>query len=106
MTDPTNWLYGWLLVGGFVGSFIQPIYAWAQIDAFSFAVAFWFARTFYENYCDQLNCAGLIIGTAFISIFVLPGSIFILVVTASIKLMNNLWNLFKYVFRRKDGEVE
>ena len=98
----SNWLYAWMLLGGFVGGAIQLIYAWTEIDVLSFNAAFWFARTFYENNCNQLNRAGLIIGIAFISILVLPGSILIIAVSSFIKLLNMLWSLFKYVFKRRN----
>lgn len=95
-------LIGWLLLGGFFGGFIQMIIASAEDDEVGFNTAFWYAQTFYENNCEQLNCAGLIIGVTFISIIVLPGSILIIVLSAIQNLVNKLWSLYKRMFRKKE----
>ena len=97
-------LIGWLIVGGLFGSLIQMMLAYTEIDELDYDMAFWFAITFYENNCEQLNRAGLIIGVTFISIIVLPGSILIIVLSAIQKLVNKLWSLYKHVFRKNDND--
>ena len=98
-------LIGWLLIGGFLGGFIQMMLAFIEFDEdeLDYDMAFWFAVTFYQNNYEQLNRAGLIIGIMFISIIVLPGSVLIIVVTTIQKLINNLWCLYKRVFRKAKG---
>lgn len=94
-------LIGWLIIGGFLGGFAQVVFAFTEFEELDYDIAFWFARIFYLNNCEQLNRAGLIIGITFISIVVLPGSILIIILSAIQKLINKLWDLYKHVFRRK-----
>lgn len=97
-----NALYAWILFGGFIGGFIQMFLAHASnSDDLNFPDAFWFAMNFYECYEEDLNRAGLIIGVVFISLLVLPGSILIILITAFKKLLEKMWALFKYTFRRR-----
>jgi len=96
-------LVGWLLLGGIFGGLIQMLIASAEDDEVGFNAAFWYAQTFYENNCEQLNRAGLIIGVTFISIIVLPGSVLIIALAVIQKLINILWNLYKCVFRKAEG---
>lgn len=95
-------LIGWLLIGSFFGGFVQTMIASAEDGEVGFNSAFWYAQTFYENNCEQLNRAGLIIGITFISILVLPGSILIIGISAFMKLMEKLWGLYKYIFKQKE----
>lgn len=95
-------LIGWLLLGGFFGGFIQMMIASTEDDEVGLNTAFWYAQTFYENNCEQINRAGLIIGITFISILVLPGSILIIGISAFMKLMEKLWGLYKYIFKQKE----
>ena len=96
-------LIGWLLIGGFLGGFIQMISAFTEYDELDYDIAIWFAATFYENNCEQLNSAGLIIGVTVISIVVLPGSVLIIALSALQKIINKLWSLYKRAFRKNDN---
>lgn len=92
-------LYGWILLGGLIGGIIQLLINFPE--DMSYSDAFWFAMQFYDHYEKDLNRAGLIIGIVFISLLVLPGSILIILITAFNKLLEKMWTLFKYIFRRR-----
>ena len=92
----------WLVSGVIFGGFVQFMFSYIDTDSLTPLAAFWVAIEFYDAYHDQINGLGLIIGIAFISIAVLPGSILILFISAIIWILLKMWDAFKFVFRRKE----
>lgn len=95
-----------IVICGIIGGILMMCIALVCNDELSFMDAFVFAEYFYEEYNQQLNRAGLIIGITVISLFLLPGSVLTIVIVAAYKAAQKLFALFKYVFRRKDGTHE
>lgn len=91
----------WLASGGFIGGFVQIMMAYQDSSDLSFVNAFYFANAFYNYYKEDLNLAGLIIGITVISILVLPGSILTILIASLMKLIETLWELFKFLFRKR-----
>lgn len=93
----------WALVGGIFGGLVQMMFAsqdrtWNNIE---FGDAFWFVRNFWFMHEDQLNRAGLIIGSIFITILVLPGSLLLIAMSVLFRVFEQLFRLFKYIFRKR-----
>lgn len=91
----------WGLLGGFVGGFIQIMFALIDDDELSFKIAFWYAMTFYENNEDKLNSSGLTIIIVAMSLLLLPGYVLIFFITCLYKAFCKLWEIYKYIFRKK-----
>lgn len=91
----------WLLVGGFIGGFLQIMLSFAEENELSFKTAFWFATMFYENNVDRLNSAGLIIIIVTMSLLLLPGSVLVLFIACLDQVLCKLWQVYKYVFRKE-----
>ena len=90
----------WILIGGFIGGFLQMMFALTDDDELSFKTAFWYAMTFYENNEDKLNSAGLTIIIVAMSLLLLPGYALIFFITCLSKAFYKLWETYKYVFRK------
>ena len=97
----------WILIGGFIGGFVQMMFALTDDDELSFKTAFWYAITFYEKNEDTLNSAGLTIIIAVMSLLLLPGYVLLFFITCLYKAFCKLWEAYKHVFRkRKEVIVE
>lgn len=90
----------WILIGGFIGGFVQMMFALGNDDELSFKTAFWYVMTFYENNEDRLNSAGLTIIIISMSLLLLPGYVLIFFIMCLYKAFCKLWELYKYVFRK------
>lgn len=90
----------WIVFGGFIGGFLQMLFASYDEDIPSFRTAFWYAMKVYENNEDNLNSAGLTIIIIVMSLILLPGYILIFFVTCLRKAFCKLWEAYKYVFRK------
>ena len=90
----------WILIGGFIGGFLQMMFALGDDDELSFKTAFWYATTFFENNEDRLNYAGLTIVIVAMSLLLLPGYVLIFFITCLYKVFCKLWETYKYVFRK------
>lgn len=97
---PMGILAIWLIFGGFIGGFLQMVFALSDGDELSFKTAFWCATVFYENNEDRLNAAGLTIIIVAISLLLLPGSVLIFFITCLRKVFYKLWEAYKYIFRK------
>ena len=91
----------WILIGGFIGGFVQILYAISNDNELSFKTAFCYARVFYENNEDRLNSAGLTIVIVAMSLLLLPGYVLIFFITCLYRAFCKLWKAYKYVFRKK-----
>ena len=91
----------WILLGGFVGGFLQIMIASCDGDELSFKTAFWYAAVFYENNEDKLNSAGLTIVIFVMSLLLLPGYVLIFFIACLCKVLHKLWKAYKYVFRKE-----
>ena len=96
----------WILVGGFVGGFLQMMFATFFDDKLSFKTAFWYAIMFYENNEDKLNTAGLTIIIVAMSLLLLPGYVLTLFITCVYKAFCKLWEAYKYVFRKNKSNIK
>lgn len=96
-----NILDFWIIIGVFVGGFFQIMFALWNDDKLSFKTPFWYVMTFYENNKDKLNSIGLIIIIVAISLLLLPGYISIFIIMCLYKAFCELWEIYKYVFRKK-----
>lgn len=99
----------WILIGGFIGGFLQILFALSDDDELSFKTALWYATTFYENNEDRLNSAGLTIAIVAMSLLLLPGYVLIFFVTCLYRAFGKLWEVYEHVFRKNrsnnaDGE--
>ena len=92
----------WILIGGFIGGFLQIMFALSDVDELSFKTAFYFATVFYENNEDKLNSIGLTIIIVVMSLLLLPGYVLIFFITFIRKVFCKLWEAYKYVFRKKN----
>ena len=90
----------WILIGGFIGGFLQTMFALFNDNELSFKTAFWYATTFYENNEDKLNSAGLTIVIVVMSLLLLPGYVLIFFITCLYKAVYKLWEAYKRVFRK------
>lgn len=97
---PIGILAFWILIGGFIGGFVQMMFALCN-DELSFKTAFWYATVFYENNEDQLNSAGLTIIIVAMSLLLLPGYVLIFFVTCLHRAFYKLWEAYKHVFRKE-----
>ena len=98
-------LFAWVFLGGLIGGFIQYILAMYNKDELSLSDAFYFSTSLHETYSDEINCAGLIIAIAFITVLTLPGSVLIVAIFMLKKLILAIWDSYKYIFKkRKVGE--
>lgn len=93
----------YIAIGGLLGGLVQSMFALSDYNELSPSFAFWFATSFYEAYSDRLNRAGLIIGATLISLAVLPGSILVILMSAFSWLLQKLWQLFVFIFRKDRG---
>ena len=91
----------WLLLGGFIGGFIQTMLSFAEENELSLKTAFYFATVFYENNVDRLNYAGLTIIIVAMSLLLLPGSVLVLFIACLYQVLCKLWQVYKYVFRKE-----
>ena len=97
----------WILISGFIGGFLQIIFALCDDDELSFRTAFWYAIVFYENNEDRLNSAGLAIIIVVMSLLLLPGYVSIFFIVCLHRAFCKLWEAYKYIFRKKEkGEME
>lgn len=90
----------WILIGGFIGGFLQMMFALCDDDVLSFKAVFWYATVFYENNEDRLNFAGLTIIIVAMSLLLLPGYILIFFITCLYRAFCKLWEAYKYIFRK------
>jgi hypothetical protein len=98
----TGILAFWILMGGFIGGFLQMMIALGDNDyELSFKTAFWYAEVFYENHEDRLNSTGLTIVIVAMSLLLLPGYVLIFFITCLYKAFCKLWEAYKYVFRKE-----
>lgn len=104
----TNVILAWVFLGNFLGGIIQIIFATSEsmMDEISFSCAFYFTTYFYNNYKDELNTAGLVLAIACIVIATLPGSVLILLFLSLKELLVAIWQLFKFIFRKKENKDE
>lgn len=91
----------WIFIGGFIGGFVQMMFALSEDDELSFKTAFWYVMVFYERNEDRLNSAGLTIIIIAMSLLLLPGYVLIFFVTCLYKALCKLWEAYKYVFRKE-----
>ena len=91
----------WILIGGFIGGFVQILFALINDDELSFKAAFWYATVFYENNKDRLNSAGLTIAIVAMSLLLLPGYVLIFFITCLYRAFCKLWEAYKHVFRKE-----
>ena len=103
---PVEILAFWILIGGFIGGFVQMMFALGDDDELSFKVAFWYAMVFYKNNEDRLNSFGLTIVIVVMSLLLLPGYILIFFITCLYKAFYKLWGAYKYVFRKNRSNVK
>jgi len=89
----------WILIGGFIGGFLQMMFAFG--DDLSFKTAFYYATVFYENNEDKLNSAGLAIVIVVMSLLLLPGYVLIFFIACLDKVFCKLWEVYKHVFRKE-----
>lgn len=94
----------WILIGGFIGGFLQMMFALCDDDELSFKTAFWYAMTFCENNEDRLNSAGLTIIIITMSLLLLPGYVLIFFITCLKIAFYKLWEAYKCVFRKERKE--
>lgn len=97
---PMGILAFWILIGGFIGGFVQMMFALCDDDKLSFKTAFWYAMVFYENNEDRLNSAGLTIVIVEMSLLLLPGYVLIFFITCLYRAFCKLCEAYKYVFRK------
>ena len=97
---PIEILAFWILIGGFIGGFLQMMFASCDDNELSFKTAFWYAMVFYENNEDRLNSAGLTIVIVAMSLLLLPGYVLIFFIVCLYKVFYKLWEAYKYVFRK------
>lgn len=90
----------WILIGGFIGGFLQIIYALSDNEELSYKIIFWYAMVFYENNKDKLNFSGLIIVIVAMSLLLLPGYILIFFIMCLYQVFYKLWEAYKYIFRK------
>lgn len=90
----------WILIGGFIGGFVQIVIASCDDDVPSFRTAFWYAMAFYKNNEDKLNSAGLTIVIVVMSLLLLPGYVLIFFIACLRKAFCKSWEAYKYVFRK------
>ena len=98
---PVDILMFWIFFGGFIGGFLQILFALSNDDELSFKTAFWYATVFYENNEDRLNSAGLTIIIVAMSLVLLPGYVLIFFITCLYKAFCKLWEVYKHVFRKE-----
>lgn len=98
---PMGILAVWMIFGGFIGSFLQIMFASCDGEELSFKTAFWFATVFYENNENRLNAAGLTIIIVVMSLLLLPGTVLIFFIVCLRKAFYKLWEIYKYIFRKK-----
>ena len=91
----------WILIGGFIGGFLQMMFASCDDNELSFKTAFWYAMVFYENNEDRLNSAGLTIIIVVMSLLLLPGYILIFFIVCLFKVFYKLWEAYKHIFRKE-----
>lgn len=91
----------WILIGGFIGGFVQILFALSNDDELSFKTAFWYATVFYENNEGRLNSAGLTIIIVAMSLLLLPGYVLIFFITCLYRALRKLWEVYKHVFRKE-----
>lgn len=91
----------WIFIGGFIGGFLQILFALSNDDELSFKTAFWYATVFYESNEDRLNSAGLTIIIVAMSLVLLPGYVLIFFVTCLYIAFCKLWEAYKHVFRKE-----
>ena len=91
----------WILIGGFLGGFVQILLALSDDNELSFKAAFWYAKEFYKNNEDRLNSAGLTIIIVAMSLVLLPGYVLIFFITCLYKAFCKLWEVYKHVFRKE-----
>lgn len=104
---PMAILVFWILFGGFIGGFLQMMFALCDDDDVpSFRTAFWYTTKSYENNEDNLNPAGLTIIIVVMSLILLPGYVLIFFVTCLRKVFCKLWEAYKYVFRKNKSNKE
>lgn len=96
----TGILAFWILIGGFVGGFLQLLFALSEDYELSFKSAFWYVMVFYGENEDRLNSAGLIIIIVAMSLLLLPGYVLIFFIACLSKALCKLWEAYKYVFRK------
>lgn len=97
---PVEILAFWILIGGFIGGFVQILFALSDNDELTFKTAFWYATAFYKNNEDRLNSAGLIIVIVVMSLLLLPGYVLIFFITCLYRTFYKLWEAYKHVFRK------
>ena len=98
---PIGILIFWILISGFIGGFLQIIFALCDDNELSFKTAFWYAMVFYENNKDRLNSAGLIIIITAMSLLLLPGYVLIFFIMCLYRTLCKLWKVYKYIFRKE-----
>ena len=103
---PVEILAFWILIGGFIGGFLQMMFALVDDDKLSFKVTLWYAMVFYENNVDRLNFSGLIIAIVVMSLLLLPGYVLIFSITCLYKAFCKLWGAYKYVFSKNRSNVK
>ena len=96
---PMEILAFWILIGGFIGGFLQMMFAFGD-DELSFKTAFYYAMVFYENNEDRLNSAGLTIIIVAMSLLLLPGYVLIFFIVCLDKMFCKLWEAYKHIFRK------
>ena len=96
----------WILIGGFIGGFVQMMFAFGDDEQLSFKTAFWYSMVFYENNEGKLNSAGLNIIIVAMSLLLLPGYILIFFITCLNRAFCKLWKVYKYVFRKNRSNVK
>ena len=97
---PMEILAFWILIGGFIGGFLQMMFA-SYDDELSFKTAFYYATVFYENNEDKLNSIGLTIVIVVMSLLLLPGYVLIFFIACLDKVFYKLWEVYKYIFRKE-----
>ena len=98
---PVSILVLWILIGGFIGGFVQMMCAFNDYDEMSFKIAFWYVTVFYKNNKDRLNSAGLAIVIVVMSLLLLPGYVLIFFITCLHRAFCKLWEAYKYIFRKE-----
>lgn len=96
----------WILIGGFIGGFLQILFALSDDDELSYKTAFWYAIVFYENNKNRLNSSGLIIVIVVMSLLLLPGYVLIFFIMCLYKAVRKLWEMYKYIFRKDRSAVK
>ena len=99
-----NLLAAWVIIGGLFGGIVQIIFSMQDTDEFSYNTAFWFVSYFYKTYSEEINRAGIIVAIVFISVFIFPGTLLILILVTLDKLFSALWKTFKFVFRKRKSD--